>query len=245
MAGEIERITAERIRAELDKLILGDFPVDGIEMLCDTGLAQHVLPEIPAMELEIDEHHQHKDVYRHSLTVLQQAIDLEDGDPDLILRWAALLHDIGKPATKRNEPGGGVSFHHHEVVGAKLVRKRMRALKYPKQVIDDVAATGVPASAVPRVRQGSVDRLGGAPLRHRRGCAAVTPAQAGPGRLDDPQQATGRARCRPPTTTSRRGSRGCRSRRISRGSDPTSTATRSWNCSTSRRVHWSVRRGGI
>ena len=139
MAGEIERITAERIRAELDKLILGDFPVDGLEVLCDTGLAQHVLPEIPAMELEIDEHHQHKDVYRHSLTVLQQAIDLEDGDPDLILRWAALLHDIGKPATKRNEPGGGVSFHHHEVVGAKLVGKRMRALKYPKQVIDDVA----------------------------------------------------------------------------------------------------------
>jgi poly(A) polymerase len=139
MAGEIGRITAERIRAELDKLILGDFPVDGIEVLCDTGLAQHVLPEIPAMELEIDEHHQHKDVYRHSLTVLQQAIDLEEGDPDLILRWAALLHDIGKPATKRNEPGGGVSFHHHEVVGAKLVRKRMRTLKYPKQVIDDVA----------------------------------------------------------------------------------------------------------
>ncbi|HEY5855241.1 MAG TPA: CCA tRNA nucleotidyltransferase [Aldersonia sp.] len=139
MAGEIERITAERIRAELDKLLLGEFPVDGVEVLCDTGLARHVLPEIPAMELEIDEHHQHKDVYRHSLTVLQQAIDLEVGDPDLILRWAALLHDIGKPATKRNEPGGGVSFHHHEVVGAKLVRKRMWALKYPKQVIDDVA----------------------------------------------------------------------------------------------------------
>lgn len=139
MAPQIERITAERVRAELDKLILGEFPNDGINVMCDTGLADHVLPEVPQMKLEIDEHHQHKDVYWHSLTVLAQAIDLEDGDPDLVLRWAALLHDIGKPDTKRNEPGGGVSFHHHEVVGAKLVRKRMRALKYSKQMVDDVS----------------------------------------------------------------------------------------------------------
>ncbi|MCP2291394.1 poly(A) polymerase [Nocardia amikacinitolerans] len=139
MAGEIDRITAERVRVELDKLIGGAHPIDGINVMCETGLAQRVLPEVPAMKLEIDEHHQHKDVYWHSLTVLQQAIDLEDGDPDLVLRWAALLHDIGKPDTKRNEPGGGVSFHHHEVVGAKMVRKRMRALKYPKQFTEDVA----------------------------------------------------------------------------------------------------------
>ncbi|MFC9786735.1 CCA tRNA nucleotidyltransferase [Rhodococcus sp. NPDC127528] len=139
MAGQIDRITAERVHAELDKLILGEYPVDGINVMCETGLAARVLPEIPDMELEIDEHHQHKDVYQHSLTVLQQAIDLEDGDPDLVLRWAAILHDIGKPDTKRNEPGGGVSFHHHEVVGAKMVRKRMRALKYSKQMVDDVA----------------------------------------------------------------------------------------------------------
>ncbi len=139
MAPQIERITAERVRAELDKLILGEFPNDGINVMCETGLADHVLPEVPQMKLEIDEHHQHKDVYWHSLTVLAQAIDLEDGDPDLVLRWAALLHDIGKPDTKRNEPGGGVSFHHHEVVGAKLVRKRMRALKYSKQMVDDVS----------------------------------------------------------------------------------------------------------
>ncbi|MBF6425125.1 CCA tRNA nucleotidyltransferase [Nocardia cyriacigeorgica] len=139
MAGEIERITAERVRTELDKLIAGAHPIDGINIMCETGLAQIVLPEVPAMKLEIDEHHQHKDVYWHSLTVLEQAIDQEEGDPDLVLRWAALLHDIGKPDTKRNEPGGGVSFHHHEAVGAKMVRKRMRALKYPKQFTEDVA----------------------------------------------------------------------------------------------------------
>ncbi|WP_026343926.1 CCA tRNA nucleotidyltransferase [Nocardia sp. BMG111209] len=139
MAAEIDRITAERVRAELDKLIGGAHPTEGIDIMCETGLAERVLPEVPAMMLEIDEHHQHKDVYQHSLTVLRQAIDQEDGDPDLVLRWAALLHDIGKPPTKRNEPGGGVSFHHHEVVGAKLVRKRMRALKYPKAFTEDVA----------------------------------------------------------------------------------------------------------
>nr|WP_271211089.1 CCA tRNA nucleotidyltransferase [Rhodococcus wratislaviensis] len=139
MAPQIERITAERVRAELDKLILGEFPIDGMNVMCETGLADFVLPEVPRMKLEIDEHHQHKDVYWHSLTVLKQAVDLEDGDPDLVLRWAALLHDIGKPDTKRNEPGGGVSFHHHEVVGAKMVRKRMRALKYSKQMVDDVS----------------------------------------------------------------------------------------------------------
>ncbi|MFI9507513.1 CCA tRNA nucleotidyltransferase [Nocardia sp. NPDC052566] len=139
MAGELERITAERVRAELDKLIAAQHPIDGINIMCETGLAQLVLPEVPAMKLEIDEHHQHKDVYWHSLTVLEQAIDQEEGDPDLVLRWAALLHDIGKPDTKRNEPGGGVSFHHHEVVGAKMVRRRMKALKYPKQFTEDVS----------------------------------------------------------------------------------------------------------
>jgi poly(A) polymerase len=139
MADEINRITAERVRTELDKMIAGEYPTDGIDIMCETGLADRVLPEVPAMKLEIDEHHQHKDVYQHSLTVLRQAIDQEEGDPDLVLRWAALLHDIGKPPTKRNEPGGGVSFHHHEVVGAKMVRKRMRALKYPKQFTEDVA----------------------------------------------------------------------------------------------------------
>lgn len=144
MATQITRITPERVQVELSKLLCGEHPRRGIELLVETGLADHVLPEVPAMKLEIDEHHQHKDVYRHSLTVLDQAIDLEkaedpDGAPDLVLRLAALLHDIGKPATRRFESGGGVSFHHHEVVGAKMVRKRLRALRYPKDVIKDVA----------------------------------------------------------------------------------------------------------
>lgn len=139
MAEQIDRITAERIQVELDKMILGDNPIEAIDLMVETGLAERVLPEIPAMRLTIDEHHQHKDVYQHSLTVLRQAVDLEDGDPDLVLRWAALLHDIGKPATRRHEPNGGVSFHHHEVVGAKMVRKRLRALKYPKAVTEDIA----------------------------------------------------------------------------------------------------------
>jgi poly(A) polymerase len=140
MAPEMARITAERIAAELDKLILGADPVAGIDLMVRTGLGDEVLPEVGAMRMAIDEHHQHKDVYQHSLTVLRQAIDLETpGEPDLVLRWAALLHDIGKPPTRKHETDGGVSFHHHEVVGAKMVRKRMRALKYSKQMVDDVS----------------------------------------------------------------------------------------------------------
>jgi poly(A) polymerase len=143
LAPEIGRITAERVQVELTKLILGAHPRRGLELLVDTGLADVILPELSALRMEIDEHHQHKDVYAHSLTVLDRAIALEDsgpdGGPDLVLRLAALLHDVGKPATRRHEPGGGVSFHHHEVVGAKLVRSRLRALRYPKEVVEDVA----------------------------------------------------------------------------------------------------------
>jgi poly(A) polymerase len=143
MAPQLARISAERVAAELDKLLLGHDPVAGIDLMVQTGMGEVVLPEVGGMQMAIDEHHQHKDVYQHSLTVLRQAIALEDplpeGGPDLALRWAALLHDIGKPATRRHEEDGGVSFHHHEVVGAKMVRKRMRALKYSKQMIDDVS----------------------------------------------------------------------------------------------------------
>lgn len=139
MAGELARITAERVQAELSKLLLGSHPRRGIELLVDTGPAQIVLPEVPAMRLAIDEHMQHKDVYTHSLVVLEQAIEREPDGPDLVLRLAALLHDIGKPDTRRREPDGRVSFHHHEVVGAKMARRRLRALRYPKVVIDEVA----------------------------------------------------------------------------------------------------------
>jgi len=144
MASEIGRITAERVQAELSKLLLGAKPRLGIELMVHTGLADHVLPEVPGMRLAIDEHHQHKDVYEHSLTVLDQAIDLETRhepttEPDLVVRLAALLHDIGKPATRKFTEGGGVTFHHHEVVGAKMTRKRLKALRYPKDVIADVS----------------------------------------------------------------------------------------------------------
>jgi poly(A) polymerase len=144
LAGELGRITAERVQAELSKTLLQDAPRAALELFVSTGLADVVLPELPALRMEIDEHHQHKDVYTHSLTVLDQAIRLEKADPDaespdLVLRLAALLHDIGKPATRRHEARGRVSFHHHEVVGAKLVRKRLAALRYPKDVIEAVS----------------------------------------------------------------------------------------------------------
>ena len=139
MAAELGRITPERVQVELSKLLLGAHPRRGLELLVDTGLADVVLPEVPAMRLAIDEHMQHKDVYTHSLVVLEQAIARETEGPDLVLRLAALLHDIGKPDTRRREPDGRVSFHHHEAVGAKLVRKRLRALRYPKVVVDEVS----------------------------------------------------------------------------------------------------------
>ena len=145
MAERISIVSAERVRDELTKLLLAPMPRAGLEVLVETGLADQVLPELPALRLEIDEHHRHKDVYHHTLTVLEQAIALETGPdgavpgPDLVLRLAALLHDIGKPATRRFEPDGGVSFHHHEVVGAKLVAKRLKALRFDKETGKDVA----------------------------------------------------------------------------------------------------------
>ncbi|MEA9985373.1 MULTISPECIES: CCA tRNA nucleotidyltransferase [Subtercola] len=144
MAGRIENISAERVNEEVSKLLRSPEPRRGIELLVDSGLAAYVLPEVPDLRLEIDEHHHHKDVYQHSLTVLEQAIDLEHErhageEPDLTLRLAALLHDIGKPATRRLEPGGVVSFHHHDLVGSKLAKKRLRALRYDNETIADVA----------------------------------------------------------------------------------------------------------
>jgi len=139
MADRIQIVAPERVQVELSKLLLGADPAAGLAVMVETGLAEHVLPELPALRLEIDEHHRHKDVYEHTLTVLEQAIALEDGEPDLVLRLAALLHDIGKPKTRRFEAGGGVSFHHHEVVGARMARQRLKALRYSNDVIDEVS----------------------------------------------------------------------------------------------------------
>ncbi|MDL4773453.1 MULTISPECIES: CCA tRNA nucleotidyltransferase [Thermomonosporaceae] len=139
MADRIGIVSAERVRDELSKLVCGAHPREGLALLVDTGLAAHVLPELPMLRLEIDEHHRHKDVYEHSLIVLEQAIAQEEDGPDLVLRLAALLHDVGKPKTRRFESAGRVSFHHHEVVGAKLTRKRLTALRYPKDVVKDVS----------------------------------------------------------------------------------------------------------
>jgi poly(A) polymerase len=140
MTDRLAIISAERIRDEMTKLLMSHNPRIGITILVDTGLAAIFIPEIPQLRLEVDEHHHHKDVYEHSITVLEQAIALEDrlGGPNLIIRLAALLHDIGKPKTRALIPGGGVSFHHHEVVGARLAKSRLKALRYSGEIIDDV-----------------------------------------------------------------------------------------------------------
>ncbi len=139
MADRLHIISAERKRDELTKLICAADPRRGLALLVDTGLADAVLPELPKLRLTQDEHHRHKDVYEHTLIVLEQAIWLETDGPDLVLRLAALLHDIGKPKTRSFEPGGRVSFHHHEVVGRDMARARLSALHYPKAVVEDVA----------------------------------------------------------------------------------------------------------
>jgi poly(A) polymerase len=138
MAGDLGRITAERIRDEFTKLMCGADPVAGLRLLVDSGLADVFLPELSGLKLEIDEHAQHKDVYEHTLIVIRNAMALEEDGADFTLRMAALMHDVGKPATKAVGPDGGVSFHHHEVVGARLTKQRMKALRFSKDVIADV-----------------------------------------------------------------------------------------------------------
>lgn len=143
MAERIDIVSAERVRDELVKIIMTPRPRIGLHLLVDSGIAARVLPELPLLQLEEDEHHRHKDVYEHSLTVLEQAIALEQthqprSDPDVVLRLAALLHDIGKPRTRKFESDGRVSFHHHEVVGARMARKRMQALRFSNDVTDQV-----------------------------------------------------------------------------------------------------------
>jgi poly(A) polymerase len=142
MAARIDIVSAERVRDELVKLVNAPDPRRGLSLLVSTGLADHVLPELPALALERDEHHRHKDVYEHTLTVLEQTIDLESrlpgGGPDFVARFAALMHDVGKPRTRRFQGDGTVTFHHHDVVGAKITRKRMKALRFSNEVTDAV-----------------------------------------------------------------------------------------------------------
>jgi poly(A) polymerase len=141
MSDRLSIISAERIRDEFVKTLMSSNPRLGLRLLVETGLASHFLPELPKLKLEIDEHHHHKDVYEHTLTVLEQAIAHEDrlGGPKLVIRLAALMHDIGKPRTRELIPGGGVSFHHHEVVGAKMTKRRLKELRFESKIVDDVS----------------------------------------------------------------------------------------------------------
>jgi poly(A) polymerase len=139
MASRLDIVSAERIRDELSKLVLSAEPRRGLELLVDTGLAQYFLPELARLKETVDEHGRHKDVYAHTLIVLEQAMALEADGPDLVLRLAALLHDIGKPKTKSFEADGKVSFHYHDVVGAAMARQRLSALRYPREVVDAVS----------------------------------------------------------------------------------------------------------
>ena len=141
MAERIKIVSAERVHDELIKLLMSKNPRLGLTLMVETGLATFVIPELPKLKLEVDEHHHHKDVYEHTLTVLEQAIALEDrlGGPNLVIRLAALLHDIGKPKTRELIPGGGVSFHHHEVVGSRMAKERLRALRFDNQTISEVS----------------------------------------------------------------------------------------------------------
>ena len=145
MSSRLAIVSAERVRAELERLVTSLWPRRGIELMVHTGVADVVLPELSRLQETVDEHRRHKDVYEHTLTVLDQAISLETGPdgpvpgPDFVLRFAALMHDVGKPATRRFEPGGTVSFHHHELVGARMTKARMRALRFDNQTTRDVA----------------------------------------------------------------------------------------------------------
>ena len=141
-APRIAIVAPERVRDELVKLLMAPDPVPGLELMVQTGVADVVLPELPVLRMEIDVEHPHKDVYDHTLAVLRNVNALEPdrfGAPDLITRLAAVMHDVGKPRTRAHLPGGGVSFHHHEVVGASITRKRLTALRFPKSVVEDVS----------------------------------------------------------------------------------------------------------
>ena len=191
MADRISIISAERIRDELAKLVLAPYPRLGLTLLVDTGLAALVLPELPALALERDEHHRHKDVYEHTLTVLEQSIDLEDrlGGPDLVSRLAALMHDVGKPRTRRF-----VGRRLGDLPPPRRGRRQADAqapagAAVPRRHGRRGGQAGRAAPALPRLRRRRVDRLRRPPLRARRRRPARAAARADPGRLHDAQRA--------------------------------------------------------
>ena len=194
-ASRLSIVSVERVTDELTKLMLTVRAEDGLDLLVGPGWPRVVLPELPALRMEVDEHHRHKDVYTHSLTVLRQAVDLEPRygrGPDLVLRLAAMLHDVGKPRTRSLLPGGKVAFHHHEVVGAEVARERLTEPGSPRRS-SPTCPTGRAAPAVPRLRGRGMDRLGRAAVRDRRRAAADAAARADPGRLHDAEHAQGGA----------------------------------------------------
>ena len=236
MADRITIVSAERVRDELEKLICADHPRIGLDLLVSTGLAEHVLPELPALRLMKDEHNRHKDVYEHSLTVLDQAIDLESRlsvpTPDFVIRFAALIHDIGKPKTLRFEGPRKVTFHHHDVVGAKLARKRMKALRFSNEQIEQVSKLielhlrfhgygdgEWTDSAVRRYVRDAGDQLERLHILTRADCTTRNRARPSRSAL--------------PTTTWKPASSASRSRKNWTPSVPTSTATRSCRSSAS------------
>ena len=172
MAERMGIVSAERVRDEFSKLVLSANPRAGLRILVETRLADQIVPELPALQLEIDEHHRHKDVYEHTLTVLDQAIDLEADGPDLMLRLAALLHDIGKPRPDASSPAAASSFHHHEIVGARMARKRLKALRYPNGSSRTSRGSWGCTCVSMGTRRG-MDRLSGASLRAGRWAVAA------------------------------------------------------------------------
>ena len=211
-------MSAERIRDELSKLLLVDDPSAGLWFLAETDLADEFLPELNRMRLEQDPIHTHKDVLAHTIAVVHNT------RPELVVRLAALFHDVGKPKT-RSFADGGVSFHHHEVVGARMTEERMRALKYPNDIVDDVAQARLPAPAHPHLRDG-LDRQGGAALRARRRRPARRRSTTCSGATAPRATRTVRARCSGAWTSSSAASTSCASRRSSTRSGRRSTVGR-------------------
>jgi poly(A) polymerase len=184
LRARLDIVSDERVRDELDKLLVVDDPSEGLWFLVNTGLAEEFLPELPALALEQDPVHRHKDVLAHTIAVVQRA------RPSRIVRLAALLHDIGKPKTRSFGPGGTVSFHHHELVGARMTRDRMRALRYPAEDIEKVSklvelhlrfhtyAMGWTDSAVRRYVRDAGDLLDDLNELTRADCTTRNPARA-------------------------------------------------------------------